>query len=72
MTEQERMEIAKKSAELLLAGKEEESTAVFKQIPLPPSTARIWKKYVGLESLKASGWNLSEAEAAFGKDWLDK
>jgi hypothetical protein len=72
MTAQERMEIADKSAELRMAGKDAEATAVFKQIPLPPSTARIWKKYVGAESLKTSGWNLSDAEAAFGKDWLDK
>jgi hypothetical protein len=62
MTDKERMAIAKRSGRLLMENREEESDAVLKILPLTPELAMVWKKYVGAESLRASGWNLSDAE----------
>jgi hypothetical protein len=39
---------------------------------MPPYLAKIYKEKVGVEHLINSGWNLSEAEAEFGRDWLSK
>jgi hypothetical protein len=39
-------------------------------MPLPPYLAKVIKEKVGLDSLLSLGWNLSEVEAEYGKDWL--
>jgi hypothetical protein len=31
----------------------------------------VWKKRLGKNVLLESGWNLAEAEAKFGPNWLD-
>ncbi|MDR1230051.1 MAG: hypothetical protein LBK61_01480 [Spirochaetaceae bacterium] len=71
MTDEERMAIATRSGELLMENRIEEADAVFKTLPLAPEHAMLWKKYVGVESLKAAGWDLSDAEKRYGKGWLD-
>jgi hypothetical protein len=72
MTLDERLEIRVQVAELRKAGKMEESMRLSKSRPMEPWMAAWWKKYVGADSLRASGWNLSDAEAEFGPNWLDK
>lgn len=72
MTDHEELMIMIKTNDLREEGKFDEARALAKTIPITPSIAMIWKKYVGVESLKESGWNMSEAEARFGKDWLDR
>lgn len=72
MTSHEELMIMKKSSELRKAGKDAEAQALFRTIPMTPEVAMVWKKYVGVEELKKSGWNLSAAEDRYGKDWLDK
>jgi len=42
-----------------------------KTAPLPPYLAKVYKEKVGVKELIESGWNLSEAEAEFGSDWLN-
>jgi hypothetical protein len=39
---------------------------------MPPYLAKIYKEKIGAEQLINSGWNLSEAEAEFGSDWLNR
>jgi hypothetical protein len=61
-----------KSHNLEREGKPEEAEWVRKQVPLQPYLAKFLKDHLGLEALLRSGWNLSEAEAEFGSEWLVK
>jgi hypothetical protein len=55
------------------AGKKEEAEAFRKaHIPLEPWAAKLMKKQIGVEWLRSSGYDLSLAEAKFGKDWLNR
>jgi hypothetical protein len=38
--------------------------------PLPPYLAEFAKSHFGVDFLIEGGFNLSEAEEEFGKDWL--
>jgi hypothetical protein len=70
MSMDERSEIFRKSRELREAGKDEEAMAMSKTCPLSPYLAKIAKEKLGVEYLRNSGWNLAEAEAEFGPNWL--
>jgi hypothetical protein len=72
MSQDDRAEINRKSRELREAGKYEEAMTVSKTRPLSPYLAKILKEKVGVDYLRKSGWNLAEAEAEFGRDWLDR
>lgn len=72
MTEHEKADIFMKSYELEQAGKVEEGRILYRNIPLPPYLAMFVKKYLGAEGLLQMGWNLAEAEAEFGTDWLNQ
>jgi hypothetical protein len=72
MSMDERSKISQKAHELRAAGKYEEAMAVSKTRPLSPYLAKILKEKVGVDYLRNSGWNLAEAEAEFGHDWLDR
>ena len=72
MTLDEKLAIACKAAALSDAGDKEGASRLLRTAPLPPYLAKIYKEKVGAEHLINSGWNLSEAEAEFGVDWLNK
>jgi hypothetical protein len=72
MTLKEELAIEVQVAELRKAGKEAEASALHKTTPLPPYLAKILKEKVGADFLINSGWNLLEAEAKYGKDWLTR
>jgi hypothetical protein len=72
MTLHEKLAMHVQCVELKKQGKREEATRLERSIPMPPWAAEWYKKYVGVEPLIAGGWNLSEAEEAFGHDWLTK
>ena len=75
MTQKERAEIALKAFELKKQGKPEECKRMLKQIPLPPYLAKFAKdhiEYFGNDFFEKYGWNLSEAEAEYGPDWLSR
>ena len=61
-----------KAIELKKQGKLDEYERVRKQIPLQPYLAKFAKEHFGADFLINSGWNLAEAEAEFGSDWLTK
>ena len=70
LTDHEKLEIYTKAAELDKAGRKKEAIEVRKAVPLPPYLAKIMKEKVGAEYLINGGWNLKEAEAEYGSDWL--
>jgi hypothetical protein len=73
MTLHEKLAIGMEVIALEKAGKPDEAMAMRKaRIPLEPWLAKILKEKVGVDYLRKSGWNLSEAEMEFGTDWLDQ
>ena len=72
MTLDEKLAISCRSVELGKAGDEEGASRLIRSIPMPPYLAKVYKEKVGVKELIESGWNLSEAEAEFGKNWLSQ
>jgi hypothetical protein len=72
MTTEERLDVIMKAHECLEAGNKEESQRLVLGLPMPPYMAKFAKKLFGAEVLIQGGYNLSEAEAEFGPDWLTK
>ena len=72
MTLDEKLAIANKAGDLWNAGDKEGFSRVIRTAPMPPYLAKIYKEKIGAEHLLKGGWNLSEAEAEFGPDWLTK
>jgi len=72
MTLDEKLAISNRAIALRKTGDEEEYSRLIRSIPMPPYLAKVYKEKVGVKELIESGWNLSEAEAEFGADWLSK
>jgi hypothetical protein len=72
MTIEEKLEIGVKAVALKKAGDLEGYDRLVKSIPMPPFLAKIMKEKVGMEFFTRYNWNLSEAEAEFGPDWLSR
>jgi hypothetical protein len=72
MTLDEKLAISNKAFTLLEAGDEEGFFRIMKTAPMPPYLAKVMKEKVGADYLINGGWNLSEAEAEFGHNWLNK
>jgi hypothetical protein len=73
MTLDERFAIMDKANVLEKAGKKAEADKLLiQQYPMPSYLAEFAKSHLGADFLVKNGYNLSEAEAEFGQDWLDK
>ena len=72
MTLDEKLAISNKAGDLWKAGDKEGFSRVIRTAPMPPYLAKIYKEKIGVEFLVKGGWNLSEAEAEFGADWLSR
>jgi hypothetical protein len=72
MTLDEKLTIGCRSVELSNSGDKEGASRLLRTIPIPPYLAKVMKEKVGVDFLIQGGWNLSEAEAEFGVDWLSK
>jgi len=70
MTLDEKLDIACRAAALYNAGDEEGYSRLIRTAPMPPYLAKVFKEKVGADFLINGGFNLSEAEAEFGRDWL--
>ena len=70
MTLDEKLDITRRAFELLDAGDREGYSRTLRTTPMPPYLAKVFKEKVGADFLIDGGYNLSEAEAEFGKDWL--
>jgi hypothetical protein len=69
---EEEAAIGLKALELKKQGKLEECEQMMKQLPLPPYLAKFAKDHFEPDFLTKYGWNLSEADAEYGPDWLTK
>jgi len=72
MTLDEKLAIGCKAAELRKAGDKEGATRLMKTVPIPHYIAKVIKEKVGADFLIKEGWNLAEAEAEYGNDWINK
>lgn len=70
LTHEQRMELVYKSIDAAARGDKKEAVRLAKQKPLTPWIAKGVKEIFGAEYL--AGWDLSEAEAEYGKDWLNR
>ena len=70
MTLDEKLDTTIRAFELLHAGDKEGHTRAMKSVPMPSYLAKAAKDTIGADFLINGGWNLSEAEAEFGRDWL--
>jgi hypothetical protein len=70
MSLHDKLQLIVKSIELEKQGKIEEAKKMGKQVPLAPYLAKFAKENIGADFLVKSGWNLTEAEAEYGSDWL--
>jgi hypothetical protein len=69
---EEKLKIGMRSFELDGQGRHEEASRMRRQIPLSPHMALWAKKRMGADFLIQSGWNLDEADLAYGPGWLNK
>ena len=72
MTLDDKLALSGKAATLWDTGDKEGFIRLIMSMPMPPYLAKIYKEKVGVKQLIEGGWNLSEAEAEFGADWLNK
>jgi hypothetical protein len=72
MTLQEKLKTGMKCFELKDQGKFKEADELHKQIPIPPYLAMFYKKYMGIDALVDTGWNLWEAVEEYGPEFLNK
>ena len=70
MTTEERLDVLMKAHECLAAGNKTEAVRIMKQVPLAPHLAEFAREFIGADFLIKNDFNLSEAEAEFGPDWL--
>lgn len=72
MTPEEQARLLQEAHRLSDNGDEEGSRAIYRTIPIPADLLKLIKDGFGPEILKRIGYNYSEAEALYGKDWLDR
>ena len=72
MSLDEKLAISNRALDLLDAGDREGYSRLTRSIPMPPYLAKVMKEKMGADFLINGGWNLVEAEAEFGKNWLNK
>ena len=72
MSFDEKLALSNKACLLRQAGDVEGYNRIMRTIPMPPYLAKIYKEKVGVGHLTSGEWNLSEAEAEFGPDWLNR
>ncbi len=72
MSEEEKTKMFDLARKLEAEGKKDEAHEIAMKIPLAPHLAMALKEVCGADYVRNEGFNLSEAEAEYGKDWLDK
>lgn len=71
LTREQKMDIIDKSLDADERGDHEEANRLMLQLPVPPYLAQIFKEVWGKDFLLEGGYDLSLAEAEYGKNWLD-
>lgn len=70
MTKEEEFQIIQDSYAASDRGDKKEESRLIRKLPLPPHLALSMKEMLGPEETKNSGFDFSEVEAKYGKDWL--
>ena len=70
MTIDEKLAISNRAFSMIEAGNEEEGRRLLRTAPMPAYLAKVMKETMGTDFLLKGGYNLSEAEAEFGRNWL--
>jgi hypothetical protein len=70
LTRDQEMEIIDQYFAARNRGESDESLKIIQRFPLAPHLALAAKEIFGIEYLQ--GWDLSEAEAKYGKNWLNQ
>jgi lipopolysaccharide biosynthesis regulator YciM len=71
MTEDDISAIIEKAHSYMTVGNMDECERLMRQLPLAPYLAEFAKKRLGPDFLIEGGFNLSEADAEFGENWLN-
>lgn len=72
MTVEEKCRLYELAEEAENRGDLTEAEKISKTIPLSAISAKIVKEVWGIDFIKNGGFNLSEAEEVYGKNWLDQ
>jgi len=72
MSIHDKLVITNKAIALKEAGDKEGYSRLLRSVPMPSYLAKLMKEHMGVDYLINGGWNLSEAEAEFGPDWLSR
>ena len=70
MTIEEKLDVSNRAIALKNTGDREGYTRLLRTAPMPAYLAKAMKEKMGADFLINGGWNLIEAEAEFGQDWL--
>ena len=68
----ERIEIAQRARQCRKAGDREGYEREMRKIPLEPNLAWMLRDRMGKKAFLEKGYNLKDAEIAYGKNWLDE
>lgn len=71
MSIEETVETFNKAKRLRAMGKKDAALAMSKRVPLDPEYADDLKRWEGMKFLIDGGFNLTDAVAKFGKEWLN-
>jgi hypothetical protein len=71
MTNAETDKILDRAAKYKEAGNEKASRQELKKIPLAPNLAWKLRDLLGKKDFLAEGYNLKDAEIAYGENWID-
>lgn len=72
MTNAERNKIAKRAEEYERKGNTKAAEKETRKIPLAPNLAWMMRDHLGKKEFLAEGYNLKDAEIAYGKNWVDE
>lgn len=72
LTMEEKAKIIRASLDASDAGDKEEELRLLRLLPMAPHLAMAAKEVYGVDYVKNSGWDLSDANEEFGNGWLDK
>jgi len=72
MSLKEKLDILMRVDALRKSGQEGAAAKLVKTVPMPSYLAKMWKDHGFTDYLKNSGWNMAEAEASFGQNWITR
>lgn len=72
LTQRQKEDLLSEASRLEDIGDEEGSDAIYRLFPIPVGLLNGTKESFGADTLRRINYNYSEAEALYGKDWLDK